>query len=35
VIVLLLLVVPTLLFGLYYSPIVDWANSSVMMFGVR
>ncbi len=35
VLVLLLLVIPTLLFGLYYSPIVDWANSSVIMFGVR
>jgi len=35
VIVLLLLVVPTLLFGLYYAPIVDWANASIMMFGVR
>jgi len=35
VIILLLLVVPTLLFGLYYAPIVDWANASIMMFGVR
>ena len=35
VVVLLLLVIPTLLFGLYYGPIVDWANASVAMFGVR
>ncbi|MBI2619686.1 MAG: NADH-quinone oxidoreductase subunit N [Ignavibacteriales bacterium] len=33
--ILLLLLVPTLLFGLYFAPIVDWANASVIMFGVR
>jgi NADH-quinone oxidoreductase subunit N len=31
--VLFLLLVPTLLFGLYFTPIVDIANASVMMFG--
>jgi NADH-quinone oxidoreductase subunit N len=31
----LLLVVPTLLFGLYYAPIVDFANASVSMIGIR
>ena len=31
----LLLVVPTLLFGLYYSPIVEFANASVTMMGIR
>jgi NADH-quinone oxidoreductase subunit N len=31
----LLLVVPTLLFGLYYSPIVEFANASVTMIGLR
>ena len=35
VLVLLLLLIPTLLFGLYFSPIVDWANASLIMFGVR
>jgi NADH-quinone oxidoreductase subunit N len=34
-VVLLLLVIPTLLLGLYFSPIVDFANASVAMFGVR
>lgn len=33
--IVLLLVIPTLVFGLYYSPIVEFANASVMMFGVR
>jgi NADH-quinone oxidoreductase subunit N len=33
--VLLLLAIPTLVFGLYYSPIVELANASVIMFGVR
>ncbi|MBI3577911.1 MAG: NADH-quinone oxidoreductase subunit N [Ignavibacteriales bacterium] len=33
--ILLLLLVPTLLFGLFYSPIVELANASVLMFGVR
>jgi NADH-quinone oxidoreductase subunit N len=31
----LLLVVPTILFGLYFSPIVDFANASVIMFGLH
>jgi NADH-quinone oxidoreductase subunit N len=31
----LLLVVPTLLFGLYYSPIIELANASVAMIGGR
>ncbi len=31
----LLLVVPTLLFGLYYSPIIELANASVTMIGIR
>jgi len=35
VLLLLLLVIPTLLFGLYYGPLVDWANASIVMFGVR
>ena len=29
--VVLILVVPTVLFGLYFSPIVNWANASVSM----
>lgn len=33
--ILLFLLVPTLLFGLYFAPIVDFANASVIMFGVR
>ncbi len=32
---LLALLIPTLLFGLYFSPIVDLANASVSMFGLR
>ena len=32
---LLVLLIPTLLLGLYFGPIVDWANASVPMFGVR
>ena len=35
IVLLLLLVVPTLLFGLYYSPIVDFANASARMLGVH
>jgi NADH-quinone oxidoreductase subunit N len=31
--VLFLLLIPTLLFGLYFSPIIDFAQSSVTMFG--
>jgi NADH-quinone oxidoreductase subunit N len=34
-ILLLVLVVPTLLFGLYFTPIVDLANASVHLFGIR
>jgi NADH-quinone oxidoreductase subunit N len=33
--VVLLLVVPTLVLGLYYSPIVELANASVIMIGIR
>ena len=33
--ILLLLVVPTLFFGLYYSPIVELANSSATMLGIH
>jgi NADH-quinone oxidoreductase subunit N len=33
--ILLLLVVPTLLFGLYYSPIAELANASATMLGVH
>jgi NADH-quinone oxidoreductase subunit N len=33
--IVLFLVIPTLVFGLYYSPIVELANASVLMFGVR
>lgn len=35
IIVMLILVVPTLLFGLYFSPIIKIAQSSVAMFGLR
>ena len=35
ILLVLLLLVPTLFFGLYYSPIVELANASVSMFGVR
>jgi NADH-quinone oxidoreductase subunit N len=35
IIVLLVLVVPTLLFGVYFGPIVDLAQVSVAMFGLR
>jgi NADH-quinone oxidoreductase subunit N len=34
-ILLLVLVVPTLLFGLYFTPIVDLANASIHLFGIR
>jgi NADH-quinone oxidoreductase subunit N len=34
-ILLLVLVIPTLLFGLYFSPLVELANVSVQMFGIR
>ncbi|MEX2117226.1 MAG: NADH-quinone oxidoreductase subunit N [Bacteroidota bacterium] len=32
---LFVLLVPTVLLGLYFAPLVDWANASVLMFGVR
>jgi NADH-quinone oxidoreductase subunit N len=32
---LFLLVIPTLLFGLYFTPIVTWAEASIKMFGIR
>ncbi len=35
VFVLVLLMVPTILLGLYFTPIVDFANASIMMFGVH
>ena len=35
VLLLLALLVPTLLLGLYFGPLVDLANASVMMFGVH
>jgi NADH-quinone oxidoreductase subunit N len=34
-ILLLFLVIPTLLFGLYFGPLVELANASVQMFGIR
>jgi NADH-quinone oxidoreductase subunit N len=34
-VVLLLLLVPTLLFGVYFTPIVNMANASLMMIGIR
>jgi NADH-quinone oxidoreductase subunit N len=33
--ILLALAIPTLIFGLYFSPIVDLANTSVQMFGLH
>lgn len=35
IIVMLVLVIPTLVFGVYFGPIVDFAQSSVAMFGLR
>jgi NADH-quinone oxidoreductase subunit N len=32
---LVLLMIPTIVFGLYFTPIVDFANASLMMFGIR
>lgn len=32
VVLLIILAVPTLLFGIYFSPIIDWANRSAMIF---
>jgi NADH-quinone oxidoreductase subunit N len=34
-VILLLLVIPTLLFGLYFTPIVSWAEASVKMFMIK
>jgi NADH-quinone oxidoreductase subunit N len=33
--ILLALAIPTLLFGLYFTPIVDFANASIQMFGLH
>jgi NADH-quinone oxidoreductase subunit N len=33
-VVLFALLIPTVLFGLYFSPIVEFANASVSMFGL-
>lgn len=35
VVVLLLLVIPTLLLGLYFGPLVEYAQASVRMFGIQ
>ncbi|GJQ19689.1 MAG: NADH-quinone oxidoreductase subunit N [Bacteroidia bacterium] len=35
VVLLLVLLLPTVILGLYFAPLVDWANASVLMFGVR
>jgi NADH-quinone oxidoreductase subunit N len=35
IVLLLFLLVPTIFLGLYFAPLVDWANASVLMFGVR
>jgi NADH-quinone oxidoreductase subunit N len=32
---LVMLMIPTILFGLYFTPIVDFANASLSMFGIR
>ncbi len=34
-IVLLLLAVPTVLFGLYFTPLVKWAEASAIFFGIK
>ncbi len=34
-VVLVGLVIPTILFGLYFAPLVDFANASIVMFGLR
>ena len=34
-VLVLVLLVPTILLGLYFAPIVDFANASVMMFGMH
>ncbi len=35
IVVMLILLIPTLLFGVYFGPIVDFAQGSVAMFGLR
>jgi NADH-quinone oxidoreductase subunit N len=35
IVLVLVLTIPTILFGLYFTPLVDWANISVQMFGIR
>ncbi|CUS96189.1 NADH dehydrogenase subunit N [Candidatus Kryptonium thompsonii] len=35
IVVMLILVIPTLLFGVYFTPIVNFAQISVAMFGLR
>ncbi len=32
IIILLMLAIPTLLFGLYFTPIIEWANKSAVIF---
>jgi NADH-quinone oxidoreductase subunit N len=32
---LLVLLVPTLVLGLYFAPLVDWVHASIVLFGVR
>ncbi len=34
-VLLLILVIPTLLLGIYFGPLVDYAQASVIMFGIR
>ena len=34
-VMLLLFAIPTILFGLYFTPIVNWAQASVKMFGLQ
>jgi len=34
-IIVIALAVPTILFGVYFSQIVDWANASAAIFFVR
>jgi NADH-quinone oxidoreductase subunit N len=35
IVIVMALVIPTLLFGLYFTPLVDLANASVQMLGLR
>jgi len=34
-VLLLIFLVPTLVLGLYFAPLVDWAQTSVVLFGIR